>query len=179
MMQELILKPEEGIILQPGERIEAGSEPLWIRFGLVNFAAEDGSAQHQLLESIAQVLKHAAPSDWQIEPVRHIRHLAELVGGARVTIIPNSLTRKRTAKKLQYAEHQIDIIVIGKLDTDSTVVLLDRWIELFLDGGGPLDYAPCMDAVTLDESSAGYSIEALTQTPSMFFGGLRLTFWIF
>jgi len=50
---------------------------------------------------------------------------------------------------------------------------------LFLDGGGPLDFAPCMDAVTLDEASAGYSVEALTNTPSMFIGGLRLTFWIF
>jgi len=178
-MQELILKPEEGIILAPGERIEAGGEPLWIRFGLVNFAVDGGSDQHQLLASIAQVLKHAAPSGWQIEAVTHIRHLAELVGDARVTVIPHSLVRKRTAKRLQYAEHQIDIIVVGKIDTDSTVALLDRWLELFLDRGGPLDIAKCMNAETLDESSAGYSVEELTKTPSMFFGGIRLTFWKF
>jgi len=35
-MEELILKPEESIILQPGERIGAGEQPLRIRFGRVN-----------------------------------------------------------------------------------------------------------------------------------------------
>jgi hypothetical protein len=48
---------------------------------------------------------------------------------------------------------------------------------LFLDGGGPLDCAACMNVAMLEEAEAGYSIEALTQTPSIFLGGLKLTFW--
>ena len=178
-MEELILKPEEGVVLQPWEQIGAGSEPLWIRFGVLDFAVEEGSTQQKLLQCIAQYLQHAAPTGWQIESVKHLRQLAELVGDARVVIVPHALSRQRTAKGRQYAEHQIDVIVTGKLDTDSTVDLLDQWMELFLDGGGPLDCATCMNADTLDESSPGYSIEDLIQTPSMFFGGLRLTFWEF
>jgi hypothetical protein len=178
-MQELILKPKEGIILQLGERIEAVDEPLWIRFGLIDFAVEEGSAQHQLLNCIAHAMKHAVPTGWKIEAVRHHRHLAELIDDAHVLIIPHAFTRKRTAKRRQYAEHQIDIIVCGKLDTDSTVARVDRWMEMFLDGGGPLDCATCMNAETLDVASAGYSVEALIQTPSIFFGGLRLTLWEF
>ena len=35
-MQELILRPNESIVLAPGDKIGAGEEPLRIRFGLVN-----------------------------------------------------------------------------------------------------------------------------------------------
>ena len=47
-MQELILKPDESFVLQPGEMIGAGSEPLRIRVGLVN----EGTNAFQNLEKM-------------------------------------------------------------------------------------------------------------------------------
>lgn len=177
-MDELILQPNESIVLQPGELTGAGSEPLRIRVGLVNFAADDeGSSQHKLQTAVAQCLRLAAPSDWRIETVKHFKQLAELLGEPLVAILPHKLEWKRTAKGRQYALHEIDIIVVGQLDTDSTVALLDQWAELFLDGGGEIDMATCMNAETLDGAEPGYDPDELTKTPSTFFGGLRLTFW--
>ena len=102
--------------------------------------------------------------------------LTQQVGDAFVAIFPTRREPKRTARRAQCTEHDIDIVVTGRLDTDSTVAIIERWEALFLDGGGPLEHA-CMETTMLDGSEAGYNLEALTQTPSMFFGGLRLTFW--
>jgi len=178
-MQELILKPDEMIVLQPGEQIEAGDQPLRIRFGLIDFTIdENGSPQQQLLDCIAQYLHHAAPTHWQISVAKHVRQLAELLSDTPlVTVIPKNLSWKRTARGRQHAVHEVDILVVGLLDTDSTVAMIDQWAELFLDGGGSLNCATCMDAATIDQAEAGYDTDALTNTPSAFVGGLRLTFW--
>jgi len=178
-MEELILKPEESIILQPGERIGAGEQPLRIRFGLIEFASHNnGSTQHQLLASVAQCLRHAAPTHWQISIAAHVRQLSELLTDVpNVVVVPKDLSWKRTAKGRQYTAHEVDVLVVGLLDTDSTVAMIDQWAELFLDGGGEIEMATCMNADTIDQAEAGYDTDALTNTPSTFFGGLRLTFW--
>jgi hypothetical protein len=177
-MDELILQPDESLILQPGEGIGAGDEPLRIRVGLVEFASAGGSVQQQLLDSVAQCLRLAVPSGWQIRVEKHLRHLVDqLTSTPLVVIVPKDLSWNRTAKGRQHAVHEIDIVVAGFLDTDSTVALIDQWAEIFLDGGGSLDRADCMHAVTIDGAEAGFDADALTNTPSAFFGGLRLTFW--
>jgi hypothetical protein len=177
-MDELIVQPNESIVLRPGEMLGAGAEPLRIRVGLVEFAANDGgSSQNQILTAVAQCLRSAAPTNWRIETVTHYRQLAELLGEPLVAVLPHKLEWKRTAKGRKYTLHEIDMIVVGSLDTDSTVNLLDQWAELFLDGGGSIEAATCMNADTLDNAEPGYDPDELTKTPSTFFGGLRLTFW--
>ena len=177
-MQELILQPEDSIVLAPGESLGAGDEPLHIRVGLVEFASEGGSSQQQLLDSVAKCLWLAVPTGWQIRVVKHIRQPVEgLTDAPLIIVVPHDLSWKRTAKGRQHAVHEIDILVTGLLDTDSTVALIDQWAEMFLDGAGSLDRADCTNAETIDGAEAGYSEEQLTNTPSTFFGGLRLTFW--
>ena len=178
-MQELILQPETSMVLEPGESLGAGDEPLHIRVGLVEFAStEGGSSQQQLLNSVAECLQHAVPTGWQIRVVKHIRQPVEgLTDAPLIIVVPHDLSWKRTAKGRQHAVHEIDTLVTGLLDTDSTVALIDQWVEMFLDGAGSLDRADCVDAATIDGAEAGFSEEQLTNTPSVFFGGLRLTFW--
>jgi len=177
-MQELIVQPEESIVLPPGESLRAGDEPLRIRFGLVSFASDNGSVQQQLLDSVARCMRLAVPAGWQIRVEKHLRQFVEqLTDTPLVVIFPKDLSWRRIAKGRQHAVHDIDIVVAGLLDTDSTVALIDQWAEMFLDGGGSIDRADCMNAVTIDGAEAGYSTEFLTNTPSAFVGGLRLTFW--
>jgi len=177
-MQELILHPNTSIVLPPGESLGAGEEPLHIRVGLVEFASGDGSVQQQLLDSVAQCMRLAVPAGWQIKVVKHLRQPVEgLTDAPLILILPKDLSWKRTAKGRQHAVHEIDLLVTGLLDTDSTIALIDQWAEMFLDGAGSLDHADCIDAATIDGADAGYSEEQLTNTPSTFVGGLRLTFW--
>ena len=179
--EELILQPEQKIILSSGEQLAAGNQPLWIRYGLIDFSVKDGSTQQQIQNAVARHMKYAAPTNWRIETVKHARQQAQHTEGALVLIVPSALTWKRTSRGKPYVEHQIDIIVLGKgkIDTDNTVALIDRWAKLFLVGGGLLEKATCMNADTFEQAPAGYSLNALTDTPSMFIGGLRLTFWEF
>ena len=46
-MQELILQPNQSLVLSPGEGIGAGDEPLRIRYGEVNTADPNASANHE------------------------------------------------------------------------------------------------------------------------------------
>ena len=177
-IRKLRLTPGETIILTPGEMMTPASEPMMITFGMPDFNATGRSAQEQILASIVKCLLCAIPAAWQIEVVKHFRKFAEQIDKPIVRVIPQEITWKRTAKGRQYREHVVDILLLGKLETDSTVQLLDQWAELFLDGGGPLEHA-CMNVTTLDIAEAGYSVEALTNTPSLYIGGLQLTFWEF
>ena len=173
---KILLTPGESIRLAIGEKVTPSNEPIKICFGEPDFTASGRSSQEQILASIVKCLSCAIPSAWKIEVVPFEKHRVEQIDQPFINIIAKSIEWKRSAKGRQYREHLIDVLLIGKLETNSTVWLLDQWAELFLDAGGPLEHA-CMRVAPLDIAEAGYSVEALTDTPSTYVGGLQLTFW--
>ena len=157
-IRKLQLTPGETMLLAPGEKITALSEPIKICFGMPDFTAAGRSSQEQLLSSVVKCLLCAIPSAWRIEAVKYNRRHAEQIDQPIVNVIANAIAWKRTSKGRQYREHVIDVLLIGRLETERTVWLLDQWAELFLDGGGPLEHA-CMSATPFDIAEAGYSVE--------------------
>ena len=175
-IRRLQLQPGEELRLLPGEQLLPHSEPFVICFGQPDFSASGKSEQERITASIVRCLRCAIPSNWHVEGVKFFRRMAERINTPIVSVIPARIEWKRTAKCRQYREHTVDIVVTGQLDADHAIHIIDQWAELFLDGGGPLEHA-CMSAETLDIAEAGYSIDALSGTPSAFVGGLQLTFW--
>ncbi|GHT30660.1 hypothetical protein FACS1894214_0930 [Planctomycetales bacterium] len=177
MEEVIILTPDESLVINPGEELKpSGDEPLRITFGLLHFPLSGGGQQEQVLNAVKEYLRYAVPNGWTVETAKHLRINAENTA-VLVQIVPNKIVWKRSAKGRQYTEHEINVVLTGMLETDFAVALLNEWAKLFLDGGGPFDDIPCMGAETLLEAEAGYDADALTDTPSRYYGGLRLTFW--
>jgi len=147
-----------------------------VPFGLLHFPFTTEGQQEQILNAVKEYLQYAVPDGWQVITAKHLRINVENIE-TLVQIVPNRIAWRRSAKGQQRAEHEINVILTGRIETDFAVSLLGEWARLFLDSGGPFDDIPCMGAETLTEAEAGYDADALTDTPRRYYGGLRLTFW--
>ena len=136
--------------------------------------------QQLLLASTAQLLRDLLPSaytiEWYIESIRRFRKIAEGEGTV-VLVMPKKLEWTRQSKGTIITIHEIDIAMTGDIDVEAAVDILGDWAHYFLEDAGPLEDFPCMAAATLNGAEAGFDPDELTNTPSKFFGGLRLTFW--
>ncbi|MCL2745398.1 MAG: hypothetical protein FWE67_16280 [Planctomycetaceae bacterium] len=177
MEEIIVLTPEESLLIMPGEELKPGGDiPLRIMFGLVKFPLNGDSAQEEILNAVSEYLRYAVPVGWNVISAKHLRIEAENTEPL-VQVVPGTISWQRTTKAKQKTVHAINVVVSGFIETDFAVALLGKWAELFLDSGGPFDDFPCMGAETITEAEAGFDVDALTDTPSRYYGGLRLTFW--
>jgi hypothetical protein len=116
--------------------------------------------------------------------------LAENIKGNRlIFVMPVKTMWTRTSRGHVRRELTINVIFIEKnvqidlkvmdrlLDTTANNFLNNEIDEDDADYGGVFNGYSCIGAETIDNASLGFILETFIETPSIYIGGLKLTFW--
>jgi hypothetical protein len=107
----------------------------------------------------------------------------------QIFVVPVETQWVRTSRGHVRRELTVDIIFVAKTDdvnVDDMDGVLNKIATGFLnnaidesdaDVGGIFEGYTCMGVTTLNQAGAGFILETLTKTPSIYLGGLRVTFW--
>jgi hypothetical protein len=116
--------------------------------------------------------------------------LAENIKSDRmILLMPVKTVWTRTGKRHVRRELTVNVIFVAK-NINIDLAVMDRLLHTiasdFLnneideddaDYGGVFDGYSCFTAETVDNAYLGFVLEAFIETPSVYIGGLKLTFW--